>query len=625
MASAERVQTRQLKQPRAGRKSSHRRDLTRLARISWGIAIGTLLLLLGVAAAFQLAERGQIRSGVTAFGVDLGGMTREEAIAALTAETQARAGQPLTLLDDERTWEVSQHEVGLRFDVEGAVDEAMAQGRSGFGPGRLAAVWHLKREPTPIDGGHVAVQTDATQAILTGIAAEINQPTIEPEFAIADDGSYHYVEAQVGRELDLAASQERIIQALSAGQSRVDLAINEYPPTADNLAFAQVLTQAQNVLDAPVTLNAGGETWTFEPGLISSRLIFVPPANGNPAALQIDEQWLGRLVDEISWTINRQPQSPRVWWDASGLIVTRDPQPGFQLRYDEALDLVRDVFSGTVNMDSVDLPVDTLAPPPLPEDLNSLALYDVIAESSTPYGGGIPERMHNIELAAQLLNGTLIMPGQEFSFNSEIGPMTLDAGFQIGFGIINDGGELRTIPTEAGGICQVATTVFQPVFAAGYEITQRSTHSYWIASYAYNGMVGLDATVDPASGLDFKWRNNSEHPVLLQATADGENFIVRLIGQAPGWEVEIHEPVIDNIQWADTETVHYEEDPSLEPGEQIRVERAQDGFDVEIARTVTYQDGSQSVWKDEVTYGKARNVILVGPADGGQSESADAP
>jgi vancomycin resistance protein YoaR len=224
--------------------------------------------------------------------------------------------------------------------------------------------------------------------------------------------------------------------------------------------------------------------------------------------------------------------------------------------------------------------------------------------------------MHNIELAAQLLNGVMVMPGQEFSFNSEIGAMTEDAGFQIAYGIVNNDGELRTIPTEAGGICQVATTVFQPVFATGYDITQRSTHSYWIPSYSFNGMVGLDATVDPASGLDLKWVNNSEHAVLIQAVADGENFTVRLIGQPPGWEVRIDEPVITNIQWADQETIFYEPDTALEPGETVRVERAHDGFDVKVGRTVIRADGSESYWADEVTYGKARNVVLVGSEDG---------
>ncbi len=194
--------------------------------------------------------------------------------------------------------------------------------------------------------------------------------------------------------------------------------------------------------------------------------------------------------------------------------------------------------------------------------------------------------------------------------------MTVDAGFQMAYGIINNDGQLRTIPTEAGGICQVATTVFQPVFAAGYRITQRTTHSYWIPSYSYNGIVGLDATVDPASGLDLKWVNNSDHALLIQASTDGDNFLVRLIGQPPGWQVKIEEPVIENIDWADKETTYYEADTTLEPGQQVRVERAEDGFDAKFARIVTYADGTTDWFLNDVSYGRSRNVVLVGSEDG---------
>jgi vancomycin resistance protein YoaR len=588
-----------------------------LARLTWGGAIGFVLLLLAVTFGFQYAERDEIRSGIIVFGVDVGGMSEAEARAAVLEATEARAGQSLTLVDGERTWQVSQHDVGLRFDVDAAVAQAFDEGRSGFGPERLAVLWHLKQDATPVGDGNIAVSSQAADAVLQQLAADIYLPTIDPDFTIHDDGTYTYVPAQTGRELDIEASRAAVIQAMAGGDSNVELTVTEYPPVAENSDYEDLLVQAERILDAPISLTAAGETWTFTPVQVASRLEFVLPADGKRARLVLDQAWAARVIDEIGWTVNREPQSPRVWWGVNGqLVVQKEPQPGYQIDAGAALELARAAFSGASDANTVDLPVNTLLPPGLPQDLNALGLVGVIAESSTPYGGSIEARMQNIELAARILNGVLIMPGQTFSFNSEIGPMTEDAGFKVAFGIINNDGELRTIPTEAGGICQVATTVFQPVFATGYEIIQRSTHSYWIPSYSYNGMVGLDATVDPAAGLDFKWLNNSPHAVLIQAQADGENFLVRLIGQKPNWQVQIDEPLITDIQWADTETVYYEPDTSIPVGQQVRVERAHDGFDVKIARTVSDPDGTQRYWEDEVTYGKSRNVILVGSEDG---------
>jgi vancomycin resistance protein YoaR len=74
----------------------------------------------------------------------------------------------------------------------------------------------------------------------------------------------------------------------------------------------------------------------------------------------------------------------------------------------------------------------------------------------------------------------------------------------------------------AGGICQVATTLFQPVFWAGYQLEERYWHLYWIPAYTSHGVLGLDATVDEDAGLDFKWTNTTSNYVLIQSDGDDE-------------------------------------------------------------------------------------------------------
>src|SRR5690606_16862540 len=119
---------------------------------------------------------------------------------------------------------------------------------------------------------------------------------------------------------------------------------------------------------------------------------------------------------------------------------------GQNMDADAARSMIMDVFLGLNDSNRLDLPVATSPPPELPADLNDLGIRSLIAESSTAYGGGnVPEKKHNIELAASLLNGTVVLPGQVFSFNAEIGPMTTDAGFQVAYGIANEGGDLRTV------------------------------------------------------------------------------------------------------------------------------------------------------------------------------------
>jgi vancomycin resistance protein YoaR len=102
------------------------------------------------------------------------------------------------------------------------------------------------------------------------------------------------------------------------------------------------------------------------------------------------------------------------------------------------------------------------------------------------------------------------------------------------------------VPSVAGGICQVATTLFQPVFWAGYQLEERWWHLYWTPAYTSRGFVGLDATVDPDAGLDLKWINPTPDYVLIQASATADKVTFRLYGRKSAWSVQVDEPVISN-------------------------------------------------------------------------------
>ena len=95
------------------------------------------------------------------------------------------------------------------------------------------------------------------------------------------------------------------------------------------------------------------------------------------------------------------------------------------------------------------------------------------------------------------------------------------------------------MPSVAGGICQVATTLFQPVFWGGYQLEERYWHLYWIPAYTSRGVVGLDVTVDSDSGLDFKWTNPTNDYVLIQSTTTADSVTFSLYGNKPNWKVQV--------------------------------------------------------------------------------------
>src|SRR5918911_2019292 len=169
----------------------------------------------------------------------------------------------------------------------------------------------------------------------------------------------------------------------------------------------------------------------------------------------------------------------------------------------------------------------------------------------------------------------------------------------------------RTVPSVAGGICQVATTLFQRVFWSGFPLVERHWHLYWIPAYSSHGLAGLDATVDSDSGLDFQWSNPTDGYILIQSATDESNVYFGLYGKRRDWTVKVDEPLITNRVPPDTYPVA-EVEPSLPWGRIQPVETAREGFDVAITRTVTREDGQPRTLTVKSSYEPSRTVTLVG-------------
>ncbi len=263
------------------------------------------------------------------------------------------------------------------------------------------------------------------------------------------------------------------------------------------------------------------------------------------------------------------------------------------------------------------VPVAT-ATVPAPTPTVNVAIYDEqrlkdrLGSAQTSYAGSIPERAHNVELAAKRLDGARIAPGEVFSFNKAVGPTTLLAGYKKGYGITIKDDRPETIPSIAGGICQIATTVFQAAFWAGLPFVERHYHIYWIPRYGVppSGRLGYDATVDDP-GVDLKFRNTTGDWIRLSSWFDGANVGFVLHGVNPGWKVEAAPSTVRDIVRADTK-MFFQDDPTMPAGRQLEVEHAEDGFTLTGYRTVSRDGKIVDEYVFTNRYLPARNVTLVG-------------
>jgi vancomycin resistance protein YoaR len=344
-------------------------------------------------------------------------------------------------------------------------------------------------------------------------------------------------------------------------------------------------------------------------------------ANGATWSMKLDEQPLRELLGQIAEELDQDAQDARLAWDGGALSPIRESKEGRKLDADAALTRAREALESDNHQ--VALPVEVAKPAVDMRDATSMGIVELIDSATTSFAGSIPEKQHNIRLAASKLNGVVVAPGETFSFNKEVGPTTVDAGFEWGYGLESGGqGKVRTVPSVAGGICQVATTLFQPVFWGGYQIEERNWHLYWIPAYTSHDIAGLDATVDQDAGLDFKFVNNTSNHVLIQSWSDESSVTFALYGTTPSWKVEVDTPVIANERKADPK-VYYEEQPNQPYGWRLQVSSARDGFDTTIVRRVT-QDGDVRTLRLGSSYQPSRNVILIGTQDKPDGVSLDA-
>lgn len=192
-----------------------------------------------------------------------------------------------------------------------------------------------------------------------------------------------------------------------------------------------------------------------------------------------------------------------------------------------------------------------------------------IAAFSTDIASRTPEQLHNIRRAAMRIDGVVLRPGEEFSFNREVGLCGVAQGYERAPTIVD--GELR--PSWGGGVCQVSSTLYNAALLADLKVTERHAHSRPVSSVP----PGRDATA--AFGVaDLRFVNTTSSLIKLAADSSGTRLSIRVLGKArPDVNVDIETQVIRGATgWA-----------SGRGGFHTRLDSSIEGPTVRIYRTVS--------------------------------------
>lgn len=243
-------------------------------------------------------------------------------------------------------------------------------------------------------------------------------------------------------------------------------------------------------------------------------------------------------------------------------------------------------------------------------DANNLGITELIGMGTSLFQHSIPSRIYNVTLGATRVNGTLIKPGEEFSFAKAVGDVSSLTGYQQAY-VIQNG---HTVLGDGGGICQVSTTLFRAALNAGLPITERHAHDYRVGYYEEDGPPGIDATVYVPS-VDLKFRNDTGHSILIQSVVDPVNLRLTfyLYGTKDGRDVTMTTPVVSNETPAPSPL--YQDDPTLPRGEVKQIDFAANGARVSFSRTVK-KNGKVIINDTYISnYRPWQAVFLVGTKD----------
>ena len=514
-----------------------------------GVILGCLLaavLLAGYCALCAAAGGGNIYPNVMVGDVALGGMTLEEAEAAVTqmAEEQTPSdtqGVRFTVQDaDGKTADVQVPMSSVETDIPGTVARAWNVGNSQSFAARGAI--YLTCLVTGADVLPAYGDSDELETILDEMDAQIGQAAVESAWELGET-QLTLTKGQPGNLIDRETVKAEIFDRMGRGDI-VELA------SADP-QFTMELEQAlPEELDLSKVL-AEVETEVQNAAFNKAEKLF-----------QEDHQGIS--------------------FDAEAAQTTFD---GMDWGETQSIDLI------------ITEPETTVA------DLEPQLYQDVLGTCSTNISGSA-NRVQNINLAAQFFNGSVLMPGEEFSYNGVVGSRQASRGFLPAPAYVSG----QTVQEIGGGVCQGSSTIYLAALRANLEITERYPHGY-ITRYVPDGM---DATV--YYGVkDFKFKNDSPFPIKIQGSVSGRTLTVNILGtKSDNITVEMTNEIVGTTGY---NTV-YKVDSSLSAGSTRVDVTPYSGYTVKVYRNL-YESGKliDTKLEDTSVYKSRDKVVMVSPAD----------
>ena len=531
----------------AGRAARRRRR--NRTRILIGIGVA-LALIAGLIGADYVVYRDRVHPGVRVAGTSLSGQSRTEALATLGDLARRLAAEPIDFTHGDTTFSASAADLGWEPDIEATAEQAL-RATSGGSPWE-DLLNRIRSWVSPISVPWVSSFGDARDAVIASWADDVEREPVEGRITM--DGETVVPHEPVAGLRIVADEVSNLAEAAMLGQREgpLPLPVEALPAqtTAEDVATAAGV--AERIVSGPVTAKLGPIEVSFTGADLAPLVrssVEPEPAGGTEASVPEDGD-RGRHSDpgEMTVVVSLRtrgvanllaPYRDQVETEATSASIdvvggrVRISPARLGKRIDAALAARRLAGIARKPARTGKIPLARQAPDLTTAEARGLGVKEQVSTFTT-YHSCCEPRVSNIHLGADVLDGTLVMPGETFSLNGVLGERTIDKGYVPAPGILN--GVL--VPSVGGGISQLTTTVFNAAFFGGLPITDWKAHSYYISRYP----LGREATLS-WTAPDLKFVNDTEHALLIK-TSYTEVSITISIYSTKTRQVVAFDPVI---------------------------------------------------------------------------------
>ena len=465
--------------------------------------LAALVILGGLGYALMVHSSGDILPGVSVAGVDVGGMSREKAKAAVQQAVNATYGtETLTVTLPDRTLSFAPADTKASVDVDKAVEAAWNYGRDGgiFQTLKQSLTAATEVLHTVDMGSALSIDEEYIRSTIDATAAEVKSER--------KDSTYEVVESEVQQPAEGGAEGETVTETIPT-EVIIHVGTSERSLDADGL-YDAVMTAYMNNDFTPLEYNYEETRYT---------------------QVDLDALYKEMCTDMADAYYDKDKKE----------IVDEVEGYGFDLAAaKQKQDMAEEGTDLSITLSAVE-PEVTRA------KLEETLFHDVLGSSDTPYPYN-PGRTTNLDLACKAIDGTILNPGDVFSFNDIVGERTAAKGYQAAIAFVNG----TSTPEVGGGICQVASTIYHATLLADLNIVERLEHMYTVDYVP----LGMDATIYWGSNVDFKFSNSTNNPIRIDAYLKDGKVHIGLVGTKESeYTVKLDSKTISTTQWKDVTQV----------------------------------------------------------------------